>query len=354
MHNDFADWYRLVSIEMPDLTKRYTALDPYVESLDLDDALELVRFFIRRAPKDASFSDRLSAVFKITDETFPMRNNETELRLLAGTAIAEILSKRSGEFADAVALAVLSANFNRDRNAQSQEKEIVLASQQYLESRSLKIREKVNFVSALAAKDLMKKVGGVKKVCKENGTVQTLEEPLNSCLKEFVDLSDTLLNNQNILQEETNVLWWLLGESSRSLKRKFKTFKPSVVALLAGKELADLSILMPGPYAMGSAFLSKVLGKEDGELAVLEQAITDSPAEWRKGLTASTQANNAIDLCPILLSIVRSVELGDGNFRAVAEKTCGVSIHDRLTLLNISYQFFTESLFIKSTATLEE
>jgi hypothetical protein len=61
------------------------------------------------------------------------------------------------------------------------------------------------------------------------------------------------------MREETQMLWWLFSDHSRTLKRHFRTFHPGMAAIVAGVDLGDLttkSIL--GPIA-APAMLERVI-----------------------------------------------------------------------------------------------
>src|SRR5437762_3321177 len=60
------------------------------------------------------------------------------------------------------------------------------------------------------------------------------------------------------VMEESNVLWWVFGESSRDRGRRWSEYSVGQTAVMAGKELADLTRMPPGPPASG-ALLDKVI-----------------------------------------------------------------------------------------------
>ena len=65
-----------------------------------------------------------------------------------------------------------------------------------------------------------------------------------------------------IVSEETNMLWWLISEYSRDRGASWMTVGPFATPIIAGKELADLTRVIPGPVA-AAAFLDRIIRLAD-------------------------------------------------------------------------------------------
>jgi len=111
MHKNFGEWYRLVSIERTDeiLKKRWDGVEEWMSAIRGDDAalLETVRIF-RGLPEKTSREAFLEA-FRKHDAAFAQRNNEFELRVLAGAALVHcVLTHDKGEGDDGLRAAALA------------------------------------------------------------------------------------------------------------------------------------------------------------------------------------------------------------------------------------------------------
>jgi hypothetical protein len=67
------------------------------------------------------------------------------------------------------------------------------------------------------------------------------------------------------MREETQILWWLFGEHSRTFNRHFSTYSSGVAAIIAGVDLGNLTTASTlGPVA-APAMLERVLRLTNGE-----------------------------------------------------------------------------------------
>ena len=65
--------------------------------------------------------------------------------------------------------------------------------------------------------------------------------------KSTMELVKKLSTNFELLAEESNMFWWLVGESIRTLGESLIDLPHPARLLLAAKELAALTTLRPGP-----------------------------------------------------------------------------------------------------------
>src|SRR5712691_4708654 len=98
MHKFFGEWYRVAEIDPKgdDLPKRWVGVESTVESLDTAKALDVARLFSGSTTVTPEFREQFALTFQKADASFPMRNNELELRILAGATIVHYVeSKRT-------------------------------------------------------------------------------------------------------------------------------------------------------------------------------------------------------------------------------------------------------------------
>lgn len=147
-------------------------------------------------------------------------------------------------------------------------------------------------------------------------------------------------------QEENNIHWYLLGETSRDLQSRFSSLSASELTVVAAKELADLTENVPGLYA-ALAFLDRVLGQGRATDAAtpisINQAVAAVQPLWRaKGIqVAGFEATQ--DLTPVLCALSYATT-GEVDWRAMTPQICKVDMDTKLPPLLLSYQLYQEIL----------
>lgn len=322
MHKYFADWYRAAGLQpkAEDLEKRWRGLENFAKKIKIQNAIELVRLYYLRPPQATDFVDRYSASFQAADPTFPMRENGLELQVLAGATIAHIIVKTQTEVTDALALAML-CGYCQGQRQNILNGEIIGYARTYLAQEAVRVRESDGEfevtepdvdLDALLDTLTSAATGGNLTVIKE--PIRPPFEQLASAISELVtsinEVGEKLTLEFNTRREESNILWWVFGEHSRDLDTRMAELQLPFAALVAGKELADLVKVIPGPIA-ASAFLDKMLRFVDPALSKstsIKDAVNAAPREWRGRLIEDAAARSIDDLCPVNLAIQKSLE----------------------------------------------
>src|SRR5947208_3461356 len=101
----FSDWYHSTGVDVSDdeLKKRWLGVEQFVENLQIDQALNLVRLFDGAISEENDFKQQFGLAIQGADATFRVRNNDHELRILAGAALADTLGGESSSVNDASA-----------------------------------------------------------------------------------------------------------------------------------------------------------------------------------------------------------------------------------------------------------
>jgi hypothetical protein len=152
-----------------------------------------------------------------------------------------------------------------------------------------------------------------------------------------------------LVSEETNILWWLVSEYSRDLNQPWKVLKLPATSIIAGKELADLTRVIPGPVA-GAAFLDRIVrcsGPAKSIRAVkLMHAIDRTPREWRERYPLKPRG--LLDLMPISNGIGLSLTVSDGdNWESVFENGAAIAADSTLAPNILAYQVFLERMLAR-------
>jgi hypothetical protein len=120
--------------------------------------------------------------------------------------------------------------------------------------------------------------------------------------------------------------------------------------LIIGKELADLTTLLPGPTP-AVAFLDKMLRTARADLpesTKLLDAVNNSPQEWRSEWIESNDFQIVDDICLVHLAASKSLDAqGTSDWVSAFESNTGLKARKTITPLNLSLQTYEESLLIR-------
>lgn len=171
----------------------------------------------------------------------------------------------------------------------------------------------------------------------------------DSALKEGDDETDALRKIAAVSAEETNMLWWLFGETSRDLGKKFKEIDEGAFSLIAGSELADLTIAMPGPVAM-VAFADRACKtgrvKPSMEIEIAKAIV--ALGDWRKGFSNTWTNQPFRSLCPVSNAILISLEVTGPKWPSRFSEATPWPKNQRMAPAQLARQFYLECLVLKS------
>jgi hypothetical protein len=173
-----------------------------------------------------------------------------------------------------------------------------------------------------------------------------LSETINNVAALTENAAQMLERADAVLLEESNIVWWVFGGFSRDVGTRFSEMVPGFAAVLAGKELADLTRIMPCHRAT-PAYLDKQLEVHRSKKLTLNELIEQISHDW---IVKFKPAKDMLDLAPIsfLLSSV-----ADGlDARAamqLAKKNLNVS-SGAVDVLTIGMQIYTECLSLKAAS----
>jgi hypothetical protein len=382
VHRYFADWYRVAAIEPQGdlLQKRWEAIEGVVYAAEVPDTLELVRVFYGSPRKSARFVDRYRDAFKACDLTFPMRDNDAELRVLAGATLVTLLHARGGTLADVAALAMVSGEC-RGLRPGDRVPDMLLEARRHLAARSVELRTPRKVTPPVAPKlDVDALLEPLRTAAQARQTrdpgFEGMLEPLHApgppkpgpsldivsdairgiaaavsdVAGAAAQVADEHGRRLQLHQEQSNILWWLLAEHSRDLGRRMATLPLPAACLVAGKELADLTDGTPGPLA-AAGVLDRMLRAVEPELrgsTTIQEAVNGTPPEWREAWTADAAHFEGIeDLCPVISSVRRSLDgNGPDDWAPSIRKLTGIDVTGGLPPLDVAFQTYEERLLV--------
>ncbi len=290
------------------------------------------------------------------DNAFVPAGRATEIAVLAGAVLNEVLLSKRDSTSDCVALAIVVPAFQGLRKA-NPIPQLVTSAEQYLADRSADLRK--------PPKDSKPEAGVAKDVI--DNTTQALKE---SQFPQAADHLGTLVAAQNkimrgqaaeiralekrllLLREESDVLWWLTGAHSRIVNQSFADLEPGAAALLVGRELADLTQIIPGPLAIG-AFAKRMLGSTLSEKAEVEltlgSAINSLSGQVRTAWGEDAQAAKSSGICPLYSAIVHSLTVAKpAEWPPLFKKSQSLDAKLKCHPALLSRQLYLESLLLRA------
>lgn len=357
MHKYFADWYRIANVdfETEDLERRWKVIEQLVKDADANSALEWVRLFLGRPPANKDFLMHLGESFKKHDSAFPMKKNLLELRILCGASITHLLDEGDPKLACTGALALICAYCFGLRKSLIDD--VVVRAHEYLNGRAIDSRHtepssKLSLPS-INANQLTEAITAAQNSGNQATMNNTGSETFKSLIAAVAQISKVAgkavkesRKEIEVLQEETNILWWLVAEYSRDLKKGYRDITFPAACLVAPKELADLTRICPGPVS-APAVLDKVLSVAQqgrvGQVAI-KDAINATPRDW-KALLVEETSSPIRDLCPLHIGIQESLKTKGENAWLPAFKTLTQIVpNTKCEPLLLSVQFYQERL----------
>lgn len=370
MHKNFGEWYRQVSIPCTDdsLKKRWAGVENWVTTIrgDVAALLETVRIF-RGLPKKTSREAFLEA-FRKQDATFAQRDNAHEQQVLAGATLVHCVGARKKsdheEHEEIVQTAVLAATALEASSLRAPDVNKTLDEQvgevrAGLHTIAQEQRRRRPFETILLSseeEDAFKKVIATN-VGDHNQLRASFEKAFQTLL-DAVNRSESALSaaahGLRCADEETDILWWLAGGSSKDIDKPWRALKDAA-PLIAGWELADLTDIALGPQD-AAALLERALPEAKGNKKkeqALHVYVNAVPDEWARALVAKLDAQ-ALDLTPLSLAISKRVEGDATTWQSFFESVSGgLKAGTTLPPERVARLAYVEAMLFRTLANVE-
>jgi len=364
MDTNFGEWYRSAHLEPDDklLKKRWKGIEGFSKDITGLVILDLARLLHAQNPKGLDFEKQFRSAFFRADSAFKMQGNDHELAVLAGATIAYILSRKNS-LGNVAALATICPSF-QGKAKTAKVPDIQDRARKYLVQRSASLRTSAGAmgkrISAPQIDELLKTIS---EACSTNA-LTNLANPLNDlltklgkALQRIVQSTNHLQRNQWLCCEELEMLWWMQGKHSRDLEVPLDQIDLTAASIVAGKELADLTKVLPGPFA-SRAILHQILLREDSDInneVVLSSAISALDQEWRQKWIQGLRDSETIDLCPVSFTVKKSLETNNArDLSAAFKKVTALSANVKIEPVGLAVQVYEESLFVKAFNSIGE
>lgn len=366
MHKNFGEWYRQVSIPCTDesLKKRWAGVKSLATTIrgDVNVLFETVRIF-RGLPEKTSREAFLEA-FRKADTTFAQRDNAHEQQVLAGASLVHCVGTCKNDDPESVQTAVLAATAleasslrvvdpNKTLDEQAGE---VRAGLHTIAQQRRRRRPFETELLSLGEEDAFKNIIATN-VGDHNQLRASFEKAfltLLSAVNRSESALDAAAHGLQCADEETNILWWIAGGSSRDLEKSWSALKDAS-PLIAAWELADLTDVALGPQD-AAALLERVLPEAKGNKSkeqALHVYVNAVPDEWAKASTSKVYAN-ALDLAPLSLALSKRVEGSSTTWQPFFESVSGgLKAGTILAPERVARQAYVEAMLFRTLADVE-
>lgn len=280
MHTDFAEWFRAAGLAptSEELPKRWAGVEAF--EANRNNVIALAEIFFGFFDHKESFLDGFRKQFQVADSSFRMRENDRELSVLAGATLVTIMEESETDLADLATLALVACA-----------------------AQNLRATPCVAEIPELAVKNLTRRAISRSKL-NENEDEDENQKGINRLRREI-----------DVIGEESNILWWIFGETSRDTAKRWSICTVPQAAVMAGKELADLSRIAPGPAA-AAALLNRVIKmvktKPPAQVTV-KDAIASLSKEWRQTFVKDHCPPPLANVTPVSNGIKLSLDLAADN-----------------------------------------
>ncbi len=318
MITEFADWYSAVDVasQSGTIEKRQQAIEKLCKSASPEFHRDMIMTAFELGSDSEDLPEAFVQAFRETDASFRTVNNGFEHSLLAGAILANLLETGDLHARQLLALMVTCVSLQGVRNSRATETiSLFERADNLLMEQSAAVRQKPSgSMPSVAAMNAKKIVGDVEEHLKQNQIPQAIQQItpfLETAAKNINTLSKVLSQAkacQKIYEEELNILWWLIGGHSRGRNCRFCDLNVNEIPLVAGKELADLTQDLPGPYAV-RAFIEQAVVAVDGRISqtvTIEAAVNATDSDWRKQIADEAGLNGFEHCCPIHISLIEA------------------------------------------------
>jgi hypothetical protein len=301
-----------------------------------NEVTSLTQIFYQLKLSDPSFPEQFRTAFNKVDPNFQMSGNDRELIVLAGAELVDAIERGERAVADLAGLCLVCGAIQNVRAAPA-----------------------VPQIPEIAAKHVSERSAN-RATPEKGGAESKLLEALSAAGKPYSELAPHFQKVQMelpIVTEETNMLWWLFSETSRDLEQRLSELPVGAACLVTGKELADLTLTIPGPLA-ARAFLDRAV--RSGRKKVLASisiadVVNETPKTWRADHYAKSLPTDLDGILPINQAVRLSLQAPDDNtWRPMFETATGISPAAKNAPSAFAYQVFLEHLAARSFVALKE
>lgn len=345
----FADRYSEAGLE-PSSEKINSRHEPVKRIItDITDAqlVDLVLFYYGFSSDNLEwFRDE----FAQEDAGFSLVNNERESRILASLVLSGLVDEENSK----AILAVISAGIKGTR-IPSQSNWLLSAAEESFLRLSVEER-RLTEVQTKISPPAPSKLGSEITELGQTNTWDALTSILGkmreeyrtsavSSAKQVTDVLEEFEHRTSVMQEESQMLWWLTGGYSRTFERSFSTFGPMQAAVVGAVDLGTLTTYTQlGPIAI-PAMLERVISaskKSKKQASSLASVIDSFTAVELKMLNVPHHLSPI--LAPVSCAIDSARIVGTGLWHTLFQTKTGLDANAEFSPLILGEQLYREHL----------
>ena len=360
MNPHFSEWYSLVDID-PDretLERRWEGVTSAAQVRSTNKWLDYVRIYNGDNIEDIEHYDDFVEHFRKEDPKFPSDENKLEARVLAGSAIHKKFKGRSSN-ADILSISILTSQLHSgDENILLPE--VFKKASDYYSKRSHQVRsteDRGSDEAIEAEHSSLKRVDSFgnnwksersnvrRKMNKSIGIIEQNKRKMSKVVEFFKKQEHTI----KCLREETEVLWWLFGERSKDTEKPFEEIGVPGATIQLGKELADLTEMVPGPRSTKGILRkgTEIIAGDYKEVSI-EKALDAVDEEWLQEWLEQVVITERISGLTPCITAAHSFCQSNENWKSLYENTpCRISPTTELSPPDLSYQVYLECLLLR-------
>lgn len=351
---NFADQYKAAGLNPgPEIIKlRQEPFDKIQKGLNTTMVLDLTRLYFGFPTPNGT--EWFSEAFRVTDASFSMIDNDREASVLAACLLAAALD--AGNICAGLAPIVATAAGSRVPLVRHQFIEDArraldihsINSRQQIAADVSKIKQPVKSKVAAAvdaylpAPDWNKSGDAIKLAANESF------EATNTLANQVYSVISPLAKQVQDLREEVSMLWWYIGGWSRVLEKPFSELDVGLAALMAGLDLAHLTLGESGPVAARAILYRLLISSTAGEnkKIALKSAVDALPPGTFQQLEIPNTLDNVSDLCPVLAAMAKADEIGNGAWYTAFKKATYLDAGTKFLLIELAMQVYRELLLL--------
>jgi len=325
------------------LEDRSAAITKILQEKELDFLLNCVRLYLDKPILNKEFKREFIKAFNDIDSTF-LDGSDLENSILSQAVILELLKENTKETA-IVSMGLITGSLGV-RREKLLSFEVLQKALDFLNSSAQEVRQ---------PKQLTNTAGKMPQIKDNPGTILEVTEHIKALNKYVKDALNQLEQQKSIyekrfeiIEEESNIHWWLFRGYSNLNDVPLKDLAPKEAPLVIALDLKKLFKKLPLPLN-AKDFLYKAL-KEIPELPekyYLKEVIETIISLYKDSLNL-TNMNTYGNLAPISFALSKAEEPGlEESWNSVFEKQSGLSINHAFSPLDLASQILNELSLIK-------
>lgn len=366
----FPDWYFSADLTLSNdaIKSRISVIEDIVNKKQkLTFWNDLIKIYLGTKVTDDTNRTLFVNAFKADDVSFPLSNNENIIRVLAAITLCFKLDPNLVEEEDgAEDIETDAEETDEPEEIESDDieyyalKEIISLGllnsnffEQYIVPSGIPVFEFAKYtfdqIAINEGDKLDEKIEKLTKIEKEFEEDVNLDLSSDDMLTIIQSIKEVIESNKR-LNEETNVMWWVFGEYSKTLKEYYSKIKTSQAILVAANELANITTLHS--ISPAKHFLKKIISitnyENKGKKGTTILDVSNSLGEILKEKILKNIGGTLNEFTPCLLTIEKSMNYSEGEDWTTAYKKVskGIDIKKQFTPEQLATQFYKEIIYI--------